>query len=216
MTDNRVKVLIVDDHKLIRSGIRLLLEQEPDFTVVGDTGDGHAAIAMLDSTEPDILLLDISMPSMNGLEVASEVKKKYPNCKMVMLTMHESEEYFFRSLTAGASGYVVKGADPQELLTALRSVHAGGIYLDPSLTKSLVTDYLLNKSTGSYDGLTAREAEVLRLIADGLSNKEIAEELVISVTTVQTHRAHIMEKLDLHNQTELVKYAIRKGILSNI
>ncbi len=216
MSIDLVKVLIVDDHRLVRSGIGMLLEQDPDFEVVGESGDGKTAVALYESLNPDIVLLDISMPEMSGFEVAAEIRKKHEDAKIVMLTMHESEEYFFRALSSGASGYVVKGADKNELLFALKSVHSGGVYLDPALTRSMVSDYLRNKTTAAYDGLTTREAEVLRLIADGLTNRQIADQLVISITTVQTHRAHIMDKLDLHNQGELMKYAIRKGMLPSV
>lgn len=214
MNVSKIRILIADDHAVIRQGIRVLLEKEPDIEVVAEAGDGQDALEKYKDIQPDILLLDISMPKMSGMEVTKAVRQEFPDGKIVFLTMHEGDEYFFQALSVGASGYVVKGADSEELLSALRSVSRGGVYLQPSLAKNLVSDYMRSKSTAAYDGLTPREGEVLRLIADGLTNKQIAEELFIGVTTVQTHRANLMEKLNLHSQAELIKYAIRKGILN--
>jgi two-component system response regulator NreC len=209
-----IRILVADDHSVVREGIRALLEREPDMTVVGESGDGLEALAKFRELTPDIMLLDISMPKMTGLEVAKVVKQENSDGRVVLLTMHEGEEYFFRALAVGAAGYVVKGASAEELLHAIRSVNQGGVYLQPSLQRKLVSDYLRHKTGSVYDGLTPRESEVLHLIADGLANKQIVAKLSISITTVQTHRAHVMEKLNLHSQAELMKYALRKGILS--
>ena len=213
MNGPKIRILVADDHSVVRKGIRILLEMEPDMDVVGEAGDGLEALDKFKELEPDILLLDITMPGMTGLEVAKVVNKESPRSRVVLLTMHEGDEYFFQALAVGAAGYIVKGASADEVMNAIRSVSQGGVYLQPSLAKKLVSDYLKNKSTAAYDGLTPREGEVLRLIADGLTNRQIASDLSISVTTVQTHRAHVMEKLNLHSQAELIKYAMRKGIL---
>ncbi len=206
-------VLLADDHPIVRKGIRALVEMEADLKVVGEAGDGPEALAKCRELKPDVLLLDISMPGMTGLEVARLVHSEMPDTKVVLLTMHEGDEYFFQALAVGAAGYIVKGATSEEILSAIQSVRQGGLYLHPSVAKRLVGDYLQTKATATYDGLTQRESEVLKLIADGLTSKQIGEKLFISVTTVQTHRAHAMEKLNLHTSAELVKYAIRKGIL---
>ncbi|MBI4201281.1 MAG: response regulator transcription factor [Chloroflexi bacterium] len=213
MNGSKITILIVDDHNVVRQGLRALLEAEPDLAIVGEASQGQEALAKCHELQPDLLLTDISMPGLNGLEVAKAVHEESPNIKVILLTMHDEHEYFFQGLAAGASGYVVKGASADELLTAIRAVHGGGTYLQPSLATELVNDYLRTKKAAAYDGLTPREAEILRLIAEGLANKQIAERLVISVTTVQTHRSHLMEKLNLHSQADLFKYAVRKGLL---
>ena len=209
----KARVLVADDHLVVRKGVRAILEIERDIVVVGEARDGIEALALCRELEPDIVLLDIAMPGMSGIEVARQVQREQPQTRIILLTMHEEDEYFFEAVAVGVAGYVVKGASADELLFAIRSVQQGGIYLYPSLAKKLVTDYLRGKTTAAYEGLTPREREVLGLIVEGLPNKQIAERLYVSITTVQTHRAHVMEKLNLHSQAELVKYAIRKGIL---
>ena len=185
------RLLLVDDHAVVRSGLRMLLESEPDFEIIGEAGSGR--------------------------EAASEIKRLHPETAIVALTIHEDEEYFFKMLAAGASGYVPKRAAPEELLTALRAAAAGEVYLYPSLAKLLVSDYLAegpaDRPREAMDPLTEREQEVLAHLADGASNPEIAETLSISPKTVARHRENIMRKLNLHSRTELVKYAIRKGII---
>ncbi len=213
MNRSKITILIADDHTVVRQGLRVLLEMESDLVIVGEASQGQEALVKCRELQPDIVLTDISMPGLNGLEVAKAIHEESLNTKVIFLTMHEEPEYFFQGLAAGASGYVVKGASADELLTAIRSVHDGGTYLQPSLAKELVNDYLRTKKAAAYDGLTPREAEILRLIAEGLATKQIAERLVISITTVQTHRAHLMEKLNLHSQADLFMYAVRKGIL---
>ena len=214
---SKIRVLLADDHAIVREGVRMLLESQPDMEVVGEATDGREAVAKAGLLRPDIVLMDISMPNMSGLEACRVIKQESPQVQVLALTIHESYEYFFRILNCGASGYVVKGATSQELLAAIRAVHQGGVYLYPSVAKSLVADYLRRVGTGeerhSYDGLTAREREVLKLVAEGRSNKEIADLLSLSVKTVMTHRANVMEKLGIHNRTELVKYAIRQGLI---
>ncbi len=213
MSVQKARVLIVDDHPLVRKGIRSVLEAEPSIEVVGEASDGMEALKECAALNPDVMILDITMPLLNGLEVSSRVRSEHPRTKVILLTMHEEDEYFFQALSVGASGYMVKGARSEELITAIHSVMQGGVYLQPSLAKELVTDYLRTKAATAYDGITQREVEVLQLIAEGLTNKQIGEKLFISITTVQTHRAHLMEKLNLHTQADLIKYAMRKGLL---
>ena len=211
------RLLLVDDHAVVRSGLRMLLEPEADFEIVGEAGSGREALKAVAEMRPDIVLMDIGLPDISGIEAAAEIKRLHPETAIVALTIHEDEEYFFKMLAAGASGYVPKRAAPEELLTALRAAATGEVYLYPSLAKLLVTDYLAQDSAArqaeALDGLTDREREVLAHLADGASNGEIAETLSISPKTVARHRENIMRKLGLHSRTELVKYAIRKGII---
>ena len=211
------RLLLVDDHAVVRSGLRMLLEPEADFEIVGEAGSGREAQKAVAEMRPDIVLMDIGLPDISGIEAAAEIKRLRPETAIVALTIHEDEEYFFKMLAAGASGYVPKRAAPEELLTALRAAATGEVYLYPSLAKLLVTDYLAQDSAArqaeALDGLTDREREVLAHLADGASNGEIAETLSISPKTVARHRENIMRKLGLHSRTELVKYAIRKGII---
>lgn len=214
---SRIRVLIVDDHTIVREGVRLLLDGAADIEVVGEAAEGEAALDQVRVLRPDVVLMDITMPGMSGLEATRLIKKQWPEVQVLALTMHESEEYFFQILHAGASGYVLKGASSAELLSAIRAAARGDVFLHPSLARKLVGDYLRRVGAGeersSYDGLTPREKEVLTLIAEGHTNREIAERLVISPSTVQTHRGRIMEKLSLQNRTELIKYAIRRGLI---
>lgn len=212
-----MRLLLVDDHAIVRAGLRMLLESQPDMEIVGECENGRDAIQRALQLKPDVILMDIAMPDMPGYEATRAIKQQLPNVTILALTMHESDEYFFEMLSAGASGYVPKKAAPTELVNAIRVVHEGGVYLYPSLAKTLVKDYLTRAEQGdeqnAFDGLTEREREVLTLIADGLSNQEVADKLVISVKTVERHRANILAKLGLHSRTELVKYAIRKGLI---
>ncbi len=212
-----MRLLLVDDHEIVRAGLRMLLESQADMEIVGECENGHDAIRRALELKPDVILMDVSLPDIPGYDATRAIKKDLPNVIVLALTMHESDEYFFEMLNAGASGYVPKKAAPTELVNAIRSVHAGGVYLYPSLAKSLVKDYLTRAEQGddkaAFDGLTERERQVLKLIADGKGNQEVADELVISVKTVERHRANILAKLGLHSRTELVKYAIRKGLI---
>ncbi|HMK09843.1 MAG TPA: response regulator transcription factor [Anaerolineales bacterium] len=211
------RLLLVDDHAVVRSGLRMLLEPEADFEIIGEAGSGREALKAVAETHPDIVLMDIGLPDISGIEAAAEIKRLQPQTAIVALTIHEDEEYFFKMLAAGASGYVPKRAAPEELLTALRAAAVGEVYLYPSLAKLLVKDYLAqeaeSRAAPAIDGLTEREQEVLAHLADGASNSEIAETLSISPKTVARHRENIMRKLGLHSRSELVKYAIRKGII---
>ncbi len=214
---SRIKLMLVDDHAIVRAGLRMLLQAQSDMEIVGEVEEGRAAIAQARELQPDIVLMDISLPDIDGFEATRQIKRALPNVSVLALTMHESDEYFFKMLQAGASGYVPKKAAPTDLVSAIRTVYSGGMFLYPSVAKALVHDYLGRVAEGderaSYDGLTEREQEVLKLIADGLSNQEIADRLTISAKTVERHRANIMAKLNLHSRTELVKYAIRKGLI---
>ncbi len=213
----KIRLLLVDDHQVVRSGLRMLLAEEKDVEIVGEAGTAREALDLVQKVKPGVVLMDIGLPDMSGIEATTEIKRSNPDVAVVALTIHEDEEYFFKMLEAGANGYVPKRAAPDELLTAIRTAAAGEVYLYPTLAKLLVRDYLAqekNSENGtSLDGLTDREQEVLRCLAEGASNEEIAESLVISVKTVARHRENIMAKLGLHSRSELVRYAIRKGII---
>ncbi len=215
MADTRV--VVVDDHTLIRQGIVGLLESQPDIAVVGQGGTGSEAIALANELRPDVVLMDVSMPGMSGLVAAKEIKARQPATAVLILTIHDREDYLYQALRAGASGYVLKGADVNDLLAAVRSARRGEVYLSPTVAKALVGDYLRRARDGdadaSTDGLTEREREILVLIAQGRTTAEIAAELVLSPHTVQSHRDHIMAKLDLHSKAALMKYAIAKGLI---
>lgn len=213
-----IRVLIVDDHAVVRAGIRMLLESSPDFEITGEGETGHEAVRMAQEQQPDVILMDITMPEMDGIEATQAIKSLVDSPAILALTIHEGKDYFFHMLQAGASGYVPKRAAPQDLLQAIRVVAGGNVYLDPAVAKDLVSDYLTQVQAGSerdsYEVLTERERQVLTLIAEDATNQAIANELEISVKTVERHRENIMRKLNLHTRTELVKYAIRKGLIS--
>ncbi|OFX27809.1 MAG: DNA-binding response regulator [Armatimonadetes bacterium RBG_16_67_12] len=212
-----IRVLVVDDHALVREGIKSLLQGIAEINVIGEAEDGLDAIEKARKLRPDIVLMDIGMPRMTGVEAARHIREEMPAVQVVALTIHESEEYLFQMLRAGASGYVLKKAHPSEMLAAIEAAMRQETYLTPSMAKGLVTDYLRRMGEGgdetTYRELTDREREVLKLIAEGYTNPEIASLLNISVKTVQAHRGHIMEKLDLHRPAALVRYAIRKGLV---
>jgi two-component system response regulator NreC len=211
------RLLLVDDHAVVRSGLKMLLEGQPDVEIMGEVGTAKAAMKAAEQDHPDVILMDIGLPDISGIEATRQIKAQFPKIAIVALTIHEDEEYFFKMLEAGASGYVPKRAAPEELLTAIRAAAAGEVYLYPSLAKLLVRDYLSGDrppgEKSGLDGLTDRESEVLTFVAEGASNDEIAVALVISPKTVERHRENIMRKLNLHSRAELVRYAIRKGII---
>jgi len=212
------RILIVDDHEVVRAGMRLMLESDPQIEIVGECASGREALERVQALAPDVIIMDITMPEMNGIEATRQIKALMPKVYVLALTIHEGADYFFQMLQAGASGYVPKRAATDDLLRAIHVVAAGAVYLEPSIANHLVVDYLERVNQGSeqesYDGLTAREREVLTLIAQDRGNQEIANLLTISVKTVERHRENIMAKLNLHSRTELVKYAIRKGLIS--
>ena len=213
---DKIKVILVDDHAVIRSGLRMLLEAQDDITILGEAESGQEAIEQVRSLRPDIVLMDIKMPDMNGIAATEVIKKEFPDTAVLALTMYEDDQYFFEMLKAGASGYIPKRAAPDDLVSAIRIVSQGDVFLYPSLASRLVQDYLKRVESGEqliHDDLTPREREVLELIAEGLTNNEIAQELVISTKTVDRHRENIMRKLDLHSGIALVKYAIKIGLI---
>jgi two-component system response regulator NreC len=213
---SKIRVLIVDDHAVVREGICSLLARRKDLEVVGQAAEGKQALAQVAVLQPDVVLMDISMPGMNGLEATQEIRKSFPGTRVLVLTQHENKEYVLPLLRAGAAGYIFKRARAHELVDAIRAVHTEGTYLPPSVTHAVVDAMAQSARTevGGQPLLTEREREVVRLVAEGLSSREIAERLCISVKTVDTHRANIMDKIGVHSVAELIKYAIREGIVS--
>ncbi|HET7144309.1 MAG TPA: response regulator transcription factor [Anaerolineales bacterium] len=211
------RLLLVDDHAVVRSGLRMLLSGHSEMEIVGEAGTAEEALLKAGELKPDVILMDIGLPDKTGIEATRVIKARFPDIKIVALTIHEDEEYFFQMLDAGASGYVPKRAAPEELITAITVAAAGEVYLYPSMAKLLVRDFLSAEHPAeekiNLDGLTDREREVLTHLAEGANNNEIAGALVISPKTVERHRENIMRKLNLHSRSELVRYAIRKGII---
>ena len=214
----KIRLLLVDDHEVVRTGLRMLLEHQPDMEIVGEASTGGEALEMAIRDEPDVIVMDITLPDISGIEVTRRIKQSQPGTAIVALTIHEDEQYFFQMLQAGAAGYVPKRAAPEDLINSIRAAYKEEIYIYPSLAKVLVSDFISRSRTEPEDNpleeLTPREAEVLELLAGGLTNDEIAEQLVISPHTVARHRENLMHKLGLHSKSELVKYAIRRGIIS--
>ncbi len=214
-----IRILLADDHTILRAGLKMMLNAQPDMEVVGEAHDGRQAIYEAQRLQPDVVLMDITMPDMNGIEATRQIKKLQPEVKVLVLTMHENEEYVFQALRAGASGYMLKEAADTELISALHVVQSGQFYLSPTAQSVMVGDYLQRVRAGeerdSYSSLTEREKEILKLVAEGYTNNQIAELLVISPKTVDTHRTHVMDKLNLHSRAELVKYAMRRGLLED-
>lgn len=214
---NPARVVVVDDHTLIRQGIVGLLDRQADIEVVGEAGNAVDGFALVERLQPDVVLMDVAMPGISGLDATRELKARRPELPIIMLTIHDREDYIFEALRAGAVGYVLKGADVQELLAAVRSALRGEVYLQPVAIKNLVADFLRRAAQGEHverlDGLSDREREVLRLIAQGKTTPEIAAALHLSPHTVGSHRGRIMAKLDLHSKTALVKYAISRGLV---
>lgn len=211
-----IRVLLAEDHTIVREGLRLLLESQPDITVVAEAGSGQEAVRLAQAHHPDVIIMDLHMPEMNGLEATRVVRSLLPDVQVLVLTMYESDEYFFQAVEAGASGYVLKKAASDDLVRAVRAVAQGEAFLYPSVARRLLEDYRQRKQPVAPSGLAAlseREREVFLLIAQGLTNQQIAEKLVISPSTVQTHRSHIMEKLGLKTTADLIRYAIRYGLI---
>jgi DNA-binding NarL/FixJ family response regulator len=212
-----IQVLLVEDHTIVRKGLRALLECESDMRVVGEAEDGRQALEQVQQLLPDVVLMDIGMPGLNGLEATRQIKHQFPKTKVVVLTMHTNAEYVFNVLQAGASGYLIKQAATEEVIAAIRAVYHGESFLSPSISTKVIEEYLRRAGktelADPYERLTSREREVLQLIAEGRSTQEIAALLYVSGKTVETHRARLMEKLDIHTIAELTQYAIRKGII---
>jgi two-component system response regulator NreC len=212
----KLKLLLVDDHAVVRFGLRMLLEEQDDFEIAGEASTGQEAIEAVTRLQPDIVLMDIGLPDISGIEATREIKKLREETAVVVLTIHEDAEYFFNMLQAGASGYVPKRAAPEELLTAIRAAARDEVFIYPSLAKLLVADFVRHGDPGNLEGsagLTPRETEVIVPLAEGATNFEIGEKLNISPKTVGRHRENIMAKLNLHSRADLVRYAIRKGII---
>lgn len=213
---SKIRVLIADDHAIVRAGIRSLLEGQPNIEVIAEASNGCQAIELAARLQPDVVLMDIVMGDLDGMVATQEIRERAPGVKVLALTMHDREEFFFAMLKAGALGYVLKGSEPNDLLTAIEMVQRGEPFLSPAVTKAVLKDYLghrSNQGPSGYDSLTLREKEVLHLTAEGKTTREMAELLHLSVKTVEKHRARMMEKLELQNLTELIKYAIRKGLI---
>ncbi len=211
------RIVIVEDHTILREGLRSLLREHEDMRVVGDAGDGRSAVRCVRAQHPDLVLMDLSMPKMNGFEAIKEIKKSEPDIKIIALTVHNTEEYILMTLQAGADGYVLKDATHDELLMAIRQVLSGKRFLSPSISGKVIEGYLEGKKQQPHrsqiDMLTQREREVLKLIAEGYKNKEVADTLCISLKTVEKHRANLMRKLDLHNTSALTLYAVQQGMV---
>ncbi len=213
-----IRILLADDHAVMRSGLRALLSQKQDFQVVGEASDGREAVALSESLHPDVVVMDLTMPNLNGTEAARQITAKHADIAVVILSMHSDEAYVLRALKAGARGYLLKESAEAELVSAIHAVHHGKAFFSPAVSKVLVQDYvrqLQDKDIeDSYELLTVREREILQLIAEGKSNKDVANLLNLSVYTVETHRGNIMVKLGLHTVPELILYAVRKGVIS--
>ena len=213
----KIRILLADDHTILRAGLKMMLNAQPDMEVVGEAQDGRQAIEEAQKLQPDLVLMEITMPDVNGIEATRQIKRLVSDVKILMLTMHEHDEYVFQALQAGASGYMLKEAADTELITAIHVITSGQFYLSPTAQSVVVGDYLQKVRTGeerdSYSSLTEREREILKLVAEGFTNNQIAERLVISPKTVDTHRTHIMDKLNMHSRAELIKYAMRRGLL---
>ena len=213
-----LRIVLVEDHTILREGLRALLSADPNFEIIGEAQNGREAVRCVEKLEPDLLLMDLSMPRMSGMEAIREIKRRYPEVKIIALTVHKTEEYLLTTLKAGADGYVLKDATHEELVMAIKNVMRGKAYLRPCVSEKVIEGYLSgresNRSASPWETLSQREREVLKLIAEGFKNKEIAEDLCISLKTVEKHRANLIKKLDLHNAAALTVYAVQKGLVN--
>ena len=215
---NKIKVLLAEDHTIVRKGLHSLLEKEIGIEVVGEAEDGREAVRKAEKLQPDVVVMDIAMPGLNGLEATRQIKKRFPEMKIIILTVHANEEYVLQTLRAGASGYLVKKAAPADLIEAIQAVYKGDSFLSPSISKTVIDEYIRQTETKSerdiiYGKLTTREREVFQLIIEGHKNREIADLLYVSIKTVETHKAHIMDKLNVHSTAELIRYAMDKDLI---
>ena len=225
--EERIRVLLADDHDILRDGLRALLEMASDIAVVGEARTGREAVAEAERLQPDIVLMDITMPELDGVEACRRIHERSPKVRVLFLTMHEADEYFFRALRAGGAGYIIKRTAAADLLAAVRAVAQGNAFLSPSLAHALVSDYAARMrghaaevgpapdqdQAARYEKLSGREREVLQLVAEGWTNQDIANQLGLSIKTVQSHRAAVMDKLELRDVTHLVRYAVRHGLV---
>jgi len=213
----KIRVFLVDDHTVVRQGLRRILESDEEIEIVGEAGDGRTAIDLVQKLRPHVVVMDVAMPELNGIEATRQILKRVEGAKVLVLSMHGDDVYVRQALKAGARGYLLKDSEDLDLIKAVKAIRAGGSFFSPPVSKVVLSGYLGDKAEGdSEDGvarLTDREREVLQLIAEGKTNKEVAHALSVSVNTVETHRKHIMEKLDLHNTAELVRFAIRTKIV---
>lgn len=213
-----ISILLADDHSVMRTGLRLVLERQEDFRVVAEASDGREAVAMAEKHKPDVVVMDVTMPNLNGIEAARQMTGLLPQTAIVMLSMHSDESYVLRALKAGARGYLLKESAESDLINAVRAVHAGKAFFSPAVSRMLVEDYVRQlqdrEIEDSYELLTTREREILQLVAEGKSNKDVANLLNLSLYTVETHRGNMMQKLNLHTVPELILYAVRKGVIS--
>ncbi len=219
---NVIKVLLAEDHTIVRKGLCALLEKEVDINIVAEAENGREAIEKAQETKPDVVVMDIGMPILNGIEALRQLRKCCPEIKIIILTVHKNEEYILQALKFGASGYLVKKAAPSDLVAAIHEVHNGKSYLSTSISKTLIDEYLrqgviLSSNGKSYDEkeLTSRQSEVLQLLAEGYTNREIAQILCVSIKTVETHRTQIKKRLNIKKTTGLVQYALQKGLITN-
>ena len=212
------RVLIADDHPLIRSGLRALLARERDFEVVGEAADGYQALELVEQLKPDVVMLDVSMPRLNGIDVAQKISEKIPSTRVIIVSIHSDEGYVLRALKAGAKGYLLKASPEDDILNAVRAVAAGQAFLSPEISRLLVEEYVREMRfrgvEDSYDLLSIREKEILQLLASGSTNRQVAELIHVSLATVETHRTNIFQKLGIHSLPELILYAVRKGVLT--
>jgi two-component system, NarL family, response regulator NreC len=213
-----IRILLADDHTVVRKGLRLLLESRPEFQVIADAANGREAVAMADEHRPDVVVMDVAMPTLNGIEAARQISSRLPQAAIVFLSMHADESYVLKALKVGARAYLLKDSAEQDLINAVKAVSEGKAFFSPAISKMLVEDYMRQmqerKVEDSYELLTTREREVLQLLAEGRNNKEVAGVLNLSLYTVETHRSNIFQKLNLHSGAELILYAIRKGVIS--
>jgi DNA-binding NarL/FixJ family response regulator len=213
-----IRVLLADDHGVVRKGLRFLLERQPDMEIVGEAADGREAVRLAEATNPDIVIMDIAMPLLNGIEATAQMVKRNPAIAVIILSVHSDEDYLLSSLNAGAKGYLLKDSAEVDLVRAIQAVRKGTPFFSPEIAKTMLEDYMRflqqRNLQDSYDLLTEREKEVLQLLAEGKSNKEVAFILNVSVYTVDSHRTHLMQKLNLHNTAEIVLYAVRKKIIA--